>query len=185
MTLTTTSQFVTMKMMKKIVLLILCIVVITAGGIIWKSQLLFKTSHETKIQPTQESVTAKDIFAQLPVWTPHTWSNPQTVTTQTLYGNLSGVQTTSQVTSPQAHMTHFENDTFIKNLGFVMDNNLSADGPGSSVWGYKKTSGTQTEIVVFSYQTKPTSSNPNEPLQFNCPCTVTLTTFVSNPFIIK
>lgn len=64
------------------------------------------------------------------------------------------------------------------------DNNLAADGPGSSLWGYKKEVDGKTQIIIFSYKTQPTSNKPDEPLQFDCPCKVDWSVFISYPFAV-
>jgi len=89
------------------------------------------------------------------------------------------------VTSPTASIPHFEMASALKTQGFIPDLNLSADGPGSSNWGYVNSNNEETQVIIFSYKTRPTNSNPNEPLEFNCPCKVNLSVFVSNPFAEK
>lgn len=108
-----------------------------------------------------------------------TWSKPVATTENTSTGNVSGEKITTTLKSKEAMLTHFENVSDLKQMGFTQDSNLSADGPGSSVWGYKNP--TTNQVILYSYNTKPTSSNPNEPLSFNCPCEMSVSVFVSNP----
>lgn len=113
------------------------------------------------------------------------WTSPATAEEQTLYGNISGEQIGGEVDSKKAQIPHFENEKSLKNMGFEPDLNLSADGPGSSSWGYKKTADAMTQIAIFSYTTKASATPGNEPIQFNCPCKVSVSAFISTPFEIK
>lgn len=110
------------------------------------------------------------------------WGKPQDTTEPTPLGNLAGVKLSGTLSAAQATLPHFENAKTLEAAGYKPDMSLSADGPGSSVWGYKKTSGRDTSIILLSYNTTPSSSNPNEPLQFNCPCQMSVSVFVSQPF---
>jgi hypothetical protein len=109
------------------------------------------------------------------------WSTPSTTTEQTIYGNLSGLEESGMITSKEPSITAFEDPNDLTSLGYKKDISLDASGPGSNVWGYKKTENGKSQIVMFSYATQGTS-NPNEPIQFNCPCKVSLKVFVSDPF---
>lgn len=125
--------------------------------------------------------TADKIFAELTVWVPDaSWSKKQPATEQTPYGELKGWKSYTTVTTEKASFSHFEDPTFLATLGFQPDMNLSADGPGSSMWGYSREILGKKQYAIFSYHTQPTSTKPDEPLQFDCPCQTTLSTFVSN-----
>lgn len=125
--------------------------------------------------------TADKIFAELPVWVPDaSWSTKQRTTEQTPYGDLKGLKSDATVTTETASFSHFEDPTFLAALGFQPDMNLSADGPGLSMWGYSREFLGKKQYAIFSYHTQPTSTKPDEPLQFNCPCQTTLSVFVSN-----
>lgn len=140
-------------------------------------------SESPTTPPVQLSETAKTIFDQLPPSLPKaSWEAPIASNTTTSYGNATGYLENGTITAETASLPHFENKATLSSLGFVVDNNLSADGPGSSLWGYKKTTGNEIQLIIFSYKTDPTSSNPNEPLQFNCPCQTQVSVFVTNPF---
>ncbi len=110
------------------------------------------------------------------------WSKPQGASEQTMYGDLKGMEISGQISSEQASINPFENKDELTKMGYKEDLNLSASGPGSNVWGYKKTTNGKSQVVIYSYQTAPSSSNPNEPIQFDCPCNVTLKVFISDPF---
>lgn len=119
------------------------------------------------------------LLANIAVWYPSApWSEPKSATQNTYYGKMSGESMSAVVTQNQASISHFEDQNALKNKGFTPDIYLQADGPGTSVWGYKNTKTNQ--LILFSYSTEPTNSNPNEPVQFNCPCKVVVTVFVSN-----
>lgn len=110
------------------------------------------------------------------------WRNPNQTTTQTTYGNTEGTQIQATVTGEITEFMGFENKEELEKQGFSMDNSLAADGAGSSTWGYKRSDDDRTQIITFSYSAKPTSNNPNAPLEFNCPCEIKLTVFLSKPF---
>jgi copper homeostasis protein (lipoprotein) len=141
---------------------------------------LIATSAKSAV-PVQLSETESHILSQLPSWMPTaTWSEPFTTQEQTFYGNFMGSEVTGKVTTKEASVPHFENADFLQSLGFTMDTNLSADGPGSSVWGYVKETNGKKQVVLFSYQTRPLSTNRDEPIQFTCPCQTDLTVFISH-----
>lgn len=141
------------------------------------------TQQSPTTPPVEVSQTAQTIFTTLPSSLPKaTWEAPINSNLTTSYGNATGYLENGTITTDEASVPHFEDKTTLSSLGFTADNNLSADGPGSSLWGYKKTTGNEIQLVIFSYKTDPTSSNPNEPLQFNCPCQTQVSVFVSNPF---
>lgn len=125
---------------------------------------------------------ALEILVDAAVWYPSApWSKPAIGRSPgSYYGNIDGQSITATVTSQTASIPHFEDVHALQAKGFVSDPNLAADGPGSSFWGYKKNVNGNQQIILFSYETKPTSNKPNEPLQFNCPCKVQATAFVSN-----
>lgn len=141
------------------------------------------TSEAPTPPPVKVSQTAQTIFTTLPSSLPSaTWETPISSNLTTSYGNATGYLENGSITTEQTSLPHFEDKATMSSLGFTADNNLSADGPGSSLWGYKKTTGNEIQLVIFSYKTASTSSNPNEPLQFNCPCQTQVSVFVSNPF---
>lgn len=111
-----------------------------------------------------------------------TWSSPFKKTTQTAYGNTTGKEIQTTVTGTITEFMNFENIKELESQGFSKDISLAADGPGSSVWGYKRFDNDRTQIILFSYATKPTNNNLDQPLEFDCPCEVTLTVFLSEPF---
>lgn len=152
--------------------------VILGGSRLYQTQTQQKT---TTVVPSITPETAQ--LANVAVWYPSApWTTPKKSTDETFYGNLPGESMQATVTSPTASLPHFEIIDELTKSGFVPDNNLYADGPGSSMWGYKSEKDGKTQLLIFSYNTKPSKNSPNEPLQFSCPCTVDLNVFVSNPF---
>lgn len=109
------------------------------------------------------------------------WSATQATTENTAVGNLSGHQRTTTITSPTASLTSPENVSQLTSLGFSVDNNIAADGPGSSQWGYQRQVNGQTQYLLYSYNTTPSNNAPNQPLSFDCPCQMTVTVFLSDP----
>lgn len=157
--------------------------------IIFVLVLIFITERQhspfTKSTPSvTKSLTAETkLLVDVAVWYPSApWSEPTADSDQTLYGELTGESIKAQVTSDTATLPHFEIVNELIQMGFASDNNLSADGPGSSTWGYKKIENGKTQVIIFAYRTIPTNANPDEPLQFNCPCKIDIEAFVSKPF---
>lgn len=150
----------------------------------------FFVSKNNVVKPQPQTTNAPKVITpqtslliDAAVWYPSApWTEPREGNQATFYGNLSGELITAQITSPAASIDHFEDVSALKTKGFLPDNNLSADGPGSSSWGYKKTENGKSQIFLFGYQTEASSNNPNQPLQFNCPCKVNITVFASKPF---
>lgn len=155
--------------MKKVVIIVVCLLIIVGAA-----SYAFFTKHE---------VTMAAVLLQAKESLPDaSWGKPQDATEPTPLGNLTGVKLSATTTTSQATLPHFENTKDLERLGYKPDMSLSADGPGSSVWGYTKTENGDESVILFSYNTQPSSSNPNEPLQFNCPCKMNISVFVSNPF---
>jgi len=142
--------------------------------------------HSTRPQSNPASFTARildPIFKSATGTLPKAdWSADTTISEQTTYGYLTGKEINGYQISGNAQTQHFENVLELTKLGFEKDLSLQASGPGSSSWGYKKIKAGKTQIILFSYITEPTSSNPNEPLRFVCPCKINLKVFVSDPF---
>lgn len=165
---------------KTLLILGLCVALIIVGAIFFMDQQKKTAQTSQTTAPNVSPETA--LLADIAVWYPSApWTKPKKYTAETMYGNLSGESMQATLTSPNASLSHFENEAELKTKGFVPDNNLAADGPGSSVWGYKSEKDGKTQVIIFSYKTEPSSSNANEPLQFNCPCTVNVSVFVSTP----
>lgn len=114
------------------------------------------------------------------VWYPSApWSKPALDTQVTSYGKLQGESIHAQITSNKSYLDHYEDTNALKTQGFLLDNSLLADRAGASLWGYLKTDGKTKQVILFMYETQPTSNNPNKPLQFTCPCKINTTVFVS------
>lgn len=164
--------------MSKLLILIILLVVGLAGGYYYFAPKSAAPTPSVTVSPQT------GLMADVAVWYPSApWSEPaEDSEVISSYGTFAGESMHATVTSQTASLPHFEIVSELKDKGFLPDNNLSADGPGSSTWGYKKTEDGQNQIILFSYKTQPTSSAPNEPLQFNCPCQVEVNVFVTSPF---
>lgn len=167
--------------MKFVVIFVIVFVVV--GGI-WHFFSPKTEAPDTSMQQVQiDAPQGEVILGDVATWIPDAgWSNPAPASETTMYGDLSGYATSGTVTSQQASLDHFEMMPELEQLGFTADTNLAASGPGSDVWGYKRMVDGGEQVLILSYTTQPTSSNPNEPLQFNCPCQIQVKGFVSNPF---
>lgn len=159
------------------------LVFIMSGTSMWRHTI--GTPPSLKPFTSSETIVANDIFVQVPIWNSAKWSFIKTVSVSSYYGKLTGKQIEAIMTTQQATIPHFEDSAFLQNLGFDQDRNLSADGAGSSIWGYKKTTGNSSQVILLSYVTTPVTVVPNEPIQFNCPCTTNLSVFVSDSFLSK
>ncbi len=154
--------------MRKPILIILFVVL--AGFV------LFGVAQE-KVSNPEESAVFKMAESRL---SSATWTKPVDTTEQSPIGTFPGKIMTGTLTTSNAILTHFENVKELSRMGFKADQNLSADGPGSSQWGYSKESNGETQIIMYSYKTSPTSTNPDEPLQFDCPCNTSVSVFLSD-----
>lgn len=151
--------------------LLLPITFILLAGLLF---FLYKESQKQKLSTSTLSSFVKNPSVA-------NWSKPTKTTEQVQNGTISGSKIETTVSGQITEFMNFENKEILEKQGFILDNELAADGPGSSVWGYKRNDDDRTQIVLFSYKTKPTNNNPNEPLEFNCPCEITLSVFLSEP----
>jgi hypothetical protein len=165
--------------MKKGLLIIIVILLVIGGITAWNIRSARPANQQTV--ESNVSPTATKVFSALPELMPEAhWSEPVEAKKETFYGNIPGVSRTATIKTQEATVPHFGQSVFFRDLGYDADKNLAADGPGSSQWGYVKNVDGKKQIVTFGYHVKPTNSNPNEPLQFDCPCQTTMTVFVSN-----
>lgn len=135
------------------------------------------TPPPAQINPQSENPT----FQKVTEWKPNAvWSMPTDSVQNTYLGEVNGKTSTANIRSDQATLSPFEDVAYLNSLGYELNQNLSADGPGSSVWGYKKGIDTDFELIIFSYVTTPTNSNPNQPLEFNCPCEMKVEVFIGS-----
>ncbi len=172
-------------MHKQYIIIIFLVAVVVGISMLWAQTHRSASQSETASVITLNPTTEK-IFNVLPSWLPRAnWSNPKASIQSTMYGDINGVVRSATIITKSVSTTHFEQQAYIQQLGFSADDNLSADGPGSSTWGYKKESGDQTQIILLSSQTMPSKTPPNRPLQFNCPCTTKVSVFVSESFTPK
>lgn len=161
---------------KKVFIILVLVLIVLSVIFLLITKPLVKINPQTPPQLSTQDYSP--ILVQAAVWYPSApWSTPAVTTQTTPIGEMKGQFIKATITTPQANVSHFEDPNYLAAQGYTMDNNLSADGPGSSTWGYSKTTNGETDILLFSYSVQPTSSNPNEPLQFNCPCQATITVF--------
>lgn len=145
------------KGIKKTLILQLVLLGIIIAVTVWFVSFKFHSISTT-------NTASSNIFSEVKKWLPTaTWSTPVVGTnSETLKGTLK--------TSPEAIQSFRSSSNHLTSEGYKEDNSIAADGPGSSVWGYTKTVDGKTTTVTFSFNVSPSSSNPNEPIQFNCPC---------------
>lgn len=137
----------------------------------------------SKKQVVSETGGATAVFDQAPEWVPEVvWGKPKSAEKQTYYGTVKGTEVTGKLVNREGYIDHPENPEFIKKLGFSEDPNLSADGPGSSMWGYIKHVGQNEQVILLSYTNEDMHPSAEGPLEANCPCTLDLSVFVSDKF---
>lgn len=164
------------KSMRKVWLFCIALILLSIGGFTYYK---LYSKQQSNLSPDLSKTPETALLAQIATWyPPANWSSPKVDKQTTLNGNFAGESISATVTTQQANLSHFEDANTLKQMGYVLDNNLSADGPGSSNWGYSNTNGTTRKIIIFSYSVKPSNTNPNEPVQFNCPCATKVNVFV-------
>lgn len=67
-------------------------------------------------------------------------------------------------------------------LGWTPDNNQAADGLNGSQWGYTKNENGKTRIIQLQYMNTSVIENNNGPLSIVCPCNVSYTVKMTEPF---
>lgn len=138
-----------------------------------------------KTTEKKETITPDtSIFEETEEWVPEVvWSKPKSAKQQMYYGTVSGVEQTGTLVNKDGYISHFEDPAVLEKQGYKEDLNLSADGPGSSMWGYSKEIGKdQMQVVTFSYTNEDMHPSSEGPLTADCPCTLDLSVFISNPF---
>lgn len=159
-------------------LIIAFIAILIIGGIFF-----YKTPSATAPHTISPETS---LLIDAAVWYPSApWTTPKKTTQTTPLGTLSGEIITATVTSSTSFLPHFEMVQQLNKNGFMLSNELAADGAGSSMWGYTKEENGKSQILLFSYKTDPSSSLPNQPLQFNCPCKIHISVFASQPFGVQ
>lgn len=160
---------------------LLLIILVFAGYIFFFTDFISfnKQVDESKVKPIDTSV-----FEEAESWVPEVvWSKPKAGSEKMYYGTAKGVKIVGTLVNREGTVDHFEDPKILKRLGYKEDLNLSADGPGSSMWGYSKENANgMMEIVTFSYDNKDMYESSDGPLVSECPCTLILTVFVSEPF---
>lgn len=117
-----------------------------------------------------------------------TWGQPQATTV--FYTKVqaedpiqvSGSKVQGNGTVPSLENMRDVGATYLTANGWEQDNNIAADGPTGSTWGYKKAVGSKMQILELSYTNTSLTVTPGQPVQSICPCNVTYTVFLSNPF---
>lgn len=170
------------------------VIIFGIGALIFA--LLPKTTQQNSQQSPQTLVTqgaqpadqtntqnSQNILENVASWTPSLpWTGQQHVSQDTAYGNLPGLEIDAKITSDQPSYPQFEQKDQLIKMGFAEDTNIAAGAPGASMWGYKRNVNNQTQIIVFSYTTDYPNVTPDQPIEFTCPCQMTLSAFLSDPF---
>ncbi len=143
---------------------------------------IFQTTPNSTPPPQNTPQSSSNvIFEKLPEWKSDAiWTTPKDYTETNYLGEIHGKVSTVTITTDSPGLTHFEDVNYLNSLGYEIDINLYADGPGSSMWGYKKGDENNFELVIFSYTTTPTDKSPDKPVEFNCPCEMKIQVFVGS-----
>jgi hypothetical protein len=97
---------------------------------------------------------------------PHIGTNPTDTTIEGYEITSEPTATTTDISSITEPFRNYYDKTLLA-LGWSIDPTFQADGPGASVWGFRK----GKEILIFSYAPTFLNNQPNQPVQ--CPCTIT------------
>ena len=167
-------------MNKTIVVAALCVLLVVIGFYLYKDT---KERHAIPegtavgIAPTAAPITSP--FSFLATWVPDaTWGAARQVTEDTPYGKVKGTKV--EGTGKTVHR-NFEDTRLVESWGYKPDMGLSADGPGSSNWGYSKTDKDgKTQIFTLGYSTGALMGPDSK-----TPSSVSLFVFVSDPFTKK
>jgi len=164
-----------------LVLIFLILIGGLGGYVFFFTDILQLSSKQEKIQEAPKP--DEEIFSQVDEWVLEVvWEKPKAAEKQVYYGIVDGYERTGKIVNREGYIEHFENIDLLNSLGFSEDLNLSADGPGSSLWGYKKNIGQELQIVTLSYDNEDMHQSSDGPLVADCPCTLNLSVFVSNVF---
>ena len=172
----------------KVIIGLVALIVIAVVGFVAVTKMGSQTST-TQLQQTQQTTTivspspateVSPVFNMLSTWLPTaTWSAPTKTSDNSTYGQLTGTLAKGEVKGPNPQISrNFENADYLKNLGYVEDINLAADGPGASNWGYKRVVNGKTEIIQFGYSTNRLLGPENNSAPF-----ANVSVFVSDPFV--
>lgn len=164
-----------------ILIIILAVIGFGVGYVFFFTDLISIEKPTPKKQAVTPDMT---VFEETDRWVPEVvWSPSKPATEQIYYGTVKGVEETGTLVNREGVVEHFEDHKVLEKLGYKEDLNLSADGPGSSMWGYSKEApGGLLEVVTFSYINEDMHPSTEGPLTASCPCTLTLKVFVSEPF---
>lgn len=164
----------------KLILILLAVLALVVVGFYFAVK---PTKHKIlrKITPVLSSQDYASLLVQAAVWYPSApWTRPAATTESTPLGNIKGQFIKATISSNQAVLSHFEDPNYLSSQGYSLDNTLAADGPGSSTWGYSKETNGKKYILLFSYKTKASNAGQNQPLEFICPCDITVTVFTND-----
>lgn len=164
-----------------IFLLIILLIGVGIGYVFFFTDLITLPKASEKKEKT---VVNTSVFSEAEEWVPEVvWSKPKSASEQVYYGTVKGTEISGTLVNKDGYIEHFEEPAVLEKQGYKEDLNLSADGPGSSLWGYTKEVGKdQMQIVTFSYTNEDMYESSEGPLTADCPCTLTLSVFVSEPF---
>jgi len=172
----------------------LLLLILIGAGLVVGGFYFLKSSGTKSVAPIPSTtkpaaVAPSPIFGYMSKWVPDAiWEAQKPSNEDDLYGNLTGMAMNGKIkeggTLPTNNeMGKFENIATMTGMGFEADINLSADGPGASRWGYKKTENGKSQIVIFSYTSGRIFGPEATEEQLSQP--TTLSVFVSDPFVAK
>lgn len=152
------------------------------GGYLFFFTNFFSTGEEEK-KPTEKKIKEEKLLNTVDDWnTDVVWGDQKTGTQTMYYGVASGVMRTGQFVSKDGTVEHFENKSQIVSSGYKEDLNLSETRDNVTLWGYRKSVGDFEQVIVLSSENEDMHMNSSGEYIANCPCTLNISVFVSEPF---
>ena len=159
-----------MKTNKKTLLIIIVMIIIIAGA----SVAIFGWPRAKISQSPDATAELKLADDAYPLYSGAVWGKPSVGTVTLGTSTVSAVEADSvpvmKTMSPADVFLPFENYYAAKliSAGWVVDNSLAADGPGSGITAYRKSG----QVMEINYQSQFLNVSDNAPEQ--CPCNVSL-----------
>lgn len=114
-----------------------------------------------------------------------TWQKDSTETAQIIDGEtVTGVSKNGSVITqePSKYLSSIEDAKGLKKLGWNRDISFDGMGPDGFAWRYTKIANGKKQILYFSSQNQSLRPAAQGGLESQCPCTIKLTIFLSDPF---
>ncbi|HSW97332.1 MAG TPA: hypothetical protein VLF89_05910 [Candidatus Saccharimonadales bacterium] len=128
--------------------------------------------YQSSISPTMASKSGMLAFSDTSL--PISWEE-ETKATESYQGKaIAGKELRGRLSYKSGYLHSLANREYLQTNGWVENNNLAADGPNGSQWGYTKN---KKQVVIFSY-TNMSFTPP--PTGTTCPCEFTVKIFLGD-----